>query len=132
MNLISEKTATYSLLFILGAVVVFHLFVLIGVVPYEIVWGGRLDTRSEMIYFETFSIVINLIMLAVVAMYADIIRVKINKTILKGALWMMFILFLINTLGNILSNDPLERAVFTPLTIILAMLSFRLAMGKGK
>jgi hypothetical protein len=40
----------------------------------------------------------------------------------------MFVLFAINTVGNIFSNNELERLIFTPLTLLLAVFSLRLAI----
>ncbi|MFM8834026.1 MAG: hypothetical protein ACKOEV_10420, partial [Cytophagales bacterium] len=42
------------------AALVFHLLIVIKVIPYAITWGGRLKTDSEMYLFETVSIGMNL------------------------------------------------------------------------
>jgi len=45
---------------LLIAVLLFHLSIILKIIPYEITWGGRLKNDSEMYVFETISIVINL------------------------------------------------------------------------
>ena len=35
---------------------IFHIMILVRVIPYEITWGGRLKTVEEMFVFETISI----------------------------------------------------------------------------
>jgi hypothetical protein len=39
-------------------------------------------------------------------------------------------LFFLNTIGNLLSNNQLEKILFTPLTTILFVFSLRLAIDK--
>ena len=40
-------------------VMIFHLAVLAGVVPADIVWGGRTGSRSELVAMETVSLAVN-------------------------------------------------------------------------
>lgn len=128
----TKRIATSGLLFILSAIVLFHLLVLLGVVPWDIVWAGRLQDASQMLVFETISIGVNLLMLAVVSIYAGILKVNLHPTVIKAALWVMFAIFLLNTVGNMLSNNEMEKIVFTPLTLLLSLFSLRLAISKEK
>lgn len=109
------------LLALLTVVVVFHLLVLAGLIPFEIVWGGRLKSREEMIRFEIVSITLNLFMIFVASHAAGFIQV-LNAKVVKWLLVLMAILFALNTIGNFFAVDPLERWIFTPLTAILSIL----------
>lgn len=129
-NLGTNRIATVGLLSIQSLIIIFHLLVMVGVIPFGMVWGGRLKNTSEMLSFEAVSILMNLVMLAVVAIKANILRVHVNRTVIRVALWLMFFLFLLNTLGNVLSNNHLEKIIFTPLTFLLAFFSLRLAISK--
>jgi hypothetical protein len=129
-RLITQKFATNGLLVIMSLIVVFHLLIITSVIPFEIVWGGRLKSYSQMLSFEAISIAVNLIMLAVVGIYAGILKMKINRTIIKAAFWLMFGLFLLNTIGNLLSLNQLEKVLFTPVTLLLSLFSLRLAISK--
>ena len=131
-NFISERFAINGLFTILSLVVIFHLLVMLRIIPFEIVWGGRLQDSSQMLAFETVSVIINLIMLAVVGIKAGFLKTRINRMIIKIALWLMVVLFLVNTIGNLFSNNEFEKLVFTPLTLILLIFSFRLAVSKDK
>lgn len=102
--------------------------VVTSVIPFEIVWGGRLKSREEMIPFEITSIALNLVMLGIVMMQAGLLKVNVKPVVLRIAFWCMFVLFSINTVGNIFSSNELERLIFTPLTLLLAVFSFRLAI----
>ena len=48
--------AQYGLVLILSVLLVFHFLILLKIVPYNIIWGGRLKSNKEMYRFETVSI----------------------------------------------------------------------------
>ena len=129
-SLISERFAVNSLLLIFSLVTVFHLLVLVGIIPFEIVWGGRLKNADQMIVFESVSILLNVIMLLVVCLYSGLVRLRVNQKIITVALWLMTILFLVNTIGNLFSSNQTEKIIFTPLTVMLCVFCFRLAIGR--
>jgi len=127
-RLISVHTAARSMIIILSLIVIFHLLVLAGIIPYKIVWGGRLENTTDMIRFEVVSIGINLVMLAIVANKAGYLNWGKSKQWARIGLWIMVVLFSINTLGNIVAINIWEKIIFTPLTLLLAFFSFRLAI----
>ncbi|GAB2955904.1 hypothetical protein GCM10027048_22460 [Hymenobacter coalescens] len=127
-HLLSERVATYGLLSILALVVGFHLLVMARVIPFAIVWGGRLPDESRMLAFETVSVLLNLLMLAVVGIRAGLLKLRVHCRLINGCLWGMAGIFLLNTAGNLLSANAFEKAVFTPLTLLLALFSLRLAL----
>jgi hypothetical protein len=129
-NFDTTRIATIVLMIILSLVVIFHLLVLLQVVPFEVVWGGRLQDPAQMLLFETISIAVNLIMLGVVAIKAGILKVKVKQTIIKIALWTMCGVFLLNTVGNLFSNNEMEKLIFTPITLLLSLFTLRLAVSK--
>jgi membrane protein DedA with SNARE-associated domain len=51
--------------------------------------------------------------------------------VITSSLWVMFCLFLFNTLGNILSENHLEKIIFTPVTIVLSLLMLVLILKKN-
>jgi hypothetical protein len=101
-----------------------------GVVPYKIVWGGRLETVSQMIRFEVISITINLIMLSWVAIKSGNLKWSLSKRWIQAGFWVMVALFSLNTVGNLFAISQWERWIFTPLTFLLAVFSLRLAIEK--
>ncbi|MDO8998525.1 MAG: hypothetical protein Q7W45_02085 [Bacteroidota bacterium] len=129
-NLIPERFAILGLITLLSIFLTFHILVMLGIIPFEIVWGGRLKNKTEMIKFEIVSVLINLTMLSVVLIRASFIKLPINNTLIKIILWIMFGLFLLNTLGNLFSLNEFERNVFTPITLVLSLFSLRLAISK--
>jgi len=129
-KVISQRLATLGLLTLFSLVIVFHILVLVQVIPYKIVWGGRLENDTQMIQFEGTSIALNLIMLALVAIYSGYLKWEINRRWIQLGMWIMVALFLLNTVGNLFAINDWERWIFTPLTFLLAVFSFRLAIDK--
>jgi len=127
-SLISVHTAARGMIIILSLIIIFHVLVLTGIIPYKIVWGGRLESTTDMIRFEVVSIGINLLMLATVANKSGYLNWGKSKQWVRIGLWIMVVLFSINTLGNLVAINIWEKIIFTPLTLLLAFFSLRLAM----
>ena len=128
IRLISESFASRGLMILFSLIIVFHLLVLVQVIPFQMVWGGRLNSVSEMYTFETVSIALNLLMLAVVSVRSGVMSLVVNPRVIQFLLWAMAALFILNTVGNLLSINETEKLIFTPITLILSIFSIRLAL----
>ena len=128
---LSERFALHGLLVIFLAIFIFHLLVVVGVVPFAMVWGGRLHNHSQMLAFEAVSLTINLLMLVIVVVQAGYVRIRIPRRVMTVVFSLMSLLFLVNTAGNLASNNELEKLLFTPLTLLLALLSLRVAVSSA-
>jgi hypothetical protein len=126
LKLISFKLAVNAMLILLALVIVFHLLILIQVIPYNIVWAGRLQNVSEMVVFELVSLLINTMLIAVITIKAGYVKSRISPTVINVLLWFMVIVFSLNTIGNLFSKTSFETLVFTPLTFISALLCYRI------
>jgi hypothetical protein len=129
---ISEKMAINALILLLSLVIVFHILVISGIIPFEIVWGGRLTDSSELPLYESISISLNLLMLFMVLTKAGYLRIRMKENTYRIFFGLMCLLFLVNTVGNIFSKNDLERMIFTPFTLILTVLFLRLAITNKK
>lgn len=125
-KLIPFKSAGMVTLTILGLVIVFHVCVMAGVVPADMVWGGR--AVDHFLMMEAISIFINLSFMMIIALKIKLIRVEVNPRGLQIMIWLVFVIFLLNTLGNLVAINSLEKYIFTPLTAILSVLALRLAI----
>lgn len=121
--------AQFGLLILLSLFLLLHFTILIKIIPYNLIWGGRLKTDKEMYRFETFSIIINSLFVIVVLVQANYFTIDVPKKIITYILWLMAGLFLLNTLGNAISKNKLEQRLFTPVTILLAIFSLVLALS---
>ncbi len=121
--------AQYSLLILLFLLVGLHLCILFKIIPYRAVWGGRLKSDAQMYRFEILSVLINLLFICLVLAKANYLEIDIPKKIITYSLWFMAALFLLNTLGNAVSKNKLEKRWFTPVTLLLAFFSIILALA---
>ncbi|WP_108124794.1 hypothetical protein [Saccharospirillum mangrovi] len=120
--------AANILLTMLLCLVVFHLLLLVGVVPFDQVWGGRLNNTVQVRVFETISLVVTVLVMAVVAMKVGYLRPVLVPWLINAVLWVLVGLFLLNALGNLASTQAVETFVFTPVTMIAALLCYRLVI----
>ncbi len=126
MRFISEKTAQNILIVIFSASLLFHGLVLAGILPNDIVWGGRTDLGNWQ-QFELVSIGVNLLLLLTVLWRKGSLPLPPKPRLLRVLFWGMTLLFALNTVGNLLAVTKLEMWLFTPLTFISTLLCLRLA-----
>src|SRR5688572_28957087 len=120
--------AVYGLVILLSATILFHFLVLAGIVPFTIVWGGNLATATQFYTMEAISIAINASMLVIILVYCGVINLGIPRKVVIGAIWAMALLFFLNTLENLTAKNVLETYIFTPLTLLLSIFCFRIAV----
>lgn len=125
-----KRIASLSLLILFMLNAAFHFLVISQIIPYSIVWGGRLKSVSEMIQFELVSIILNALFLFFMLIVHGTIKIKLHPIFEKTVLLLMFGLFSINTLGNMLAKSTMETLIFTPITLISAVFCFILVYKK--
>jgi hypothetical protein len=103
---------------------IFHLLIITGVIPYELTWGGKLESISEMLVFETISILINLFFLHILLQKGNYVRSAYSEKFIRVTLWVFFFLFILNTAGNIQAITTFEKCltVVTGLNAILLLI----------
>jgi hypothetical protein len=126
------KLAINGLISIFTLSLLFHIMVIMGVVPPNIVWGGRAQDSSALMRLEIVSIAINSMFLAFMLIINQTIKLSIKSSIVKIILWIMSIVFLLNSIGNLLAKSSVETIIFTPITIILCVFSLYLAVNYKK
>ena len=126
------RLAQITLITLFSAALIFHFLVLGNIIPFEMVWGGRIQSREQLIGFEAFSILSNLYFLFILFLHANILKGKFSPLFIRIGLWIMFVLFLLNTIGNLLSLNSTEKWIMTPLTGITAILCAFLLFSKKK
>lgn len=119
---------------LLGIVLLFHLAIIAGILffdyaPVDFLWGGRLETPEELLSFEIVSVLINLVALFFTAVRAGYISIPRLQKAARVVMWLLFVLFFLNTIGNFVAESLFEK-FFAILTIALALFSLRLALKK--
>lgn len=105
------KTAIQLMLYLIGAVLLFHLTILTKVIPYEVTWGGRLKNDAEMYGFEVISIMINIFLGLVIMIKGERIPAFMPMKVVNIILWAFLILFSLNTIGNIFAKTLIEKSL---------------------
>ncbi|MCZ2479673.1 hypothetical protein G9H64_01760 [Aquirufa nivalisilvae] len=126
---ISFKLSVQIFLGFIFLAILFHLLVMAGVVPPDIVWGGRLQSQDELIKMESISLIILVFMALIIAIKARWIFFKIAK-VADYVVWLIPLLFFLNTWGNLQALNAMERFIFTPITLVLTLISLRIALEK--
>lgn len=107
------------------AAILFHTLVLLEIVPYEMVWGGKLKTDAEMYVFEILSIVTNAFFILILLQKASFIKSFLSKKSISIILWIFFALFVLNTIGNVFAKTTFEKSL-TILTLINSILLWKI------
>lgn len=118
------KVAISLFLILLSLVLIFHFLVILKIIPYNIVWAGKIENDAQMNLFESISILINFILLTAILVKGNILRLKINRRIIQVILYIFVVIFALNTVGNLFAKMSLETYIFTPLTFISAFQAF--------
>ena len=106
---------------LLITVILFHICIITKIIPYTIVWGGRLQNDTEMYVFETISILINVFLSWILLMKGNFAKYKFSNRAINVILWIFFAIFILNTIGNIFAKTNFEKQ-FSFLTGFLAIL----------
>lgn len=131
MNPFANPTVLGSAIGIITIVFgLFHLLVLIGVVPDTIVWGGRITDRQKLIVMETVSLITIVLVGVLSFVHGRMITAENGSMVLRIVMWVFAALFLANTVGNLFAKTAFERFAFTPVTAVLTFLTLRLALLK--
>jgi hypothetical protein len=127
---ISVDTTGNVLLVLFGLLAVFHILILFNLLPSTIVWGGRAGSSSSSRALLIVSLIFNVLFAMIVAAKIGYIEVGGLSRVINIFLWIIFAYLLLNTAGNLASSSSLEKLLFTPITIVAALLVLRLTIGR--
>ena len=130
-KIISAKLAGNILLFSLGLLFIFHVLVLLKVIPADIVWGGQIQgVPANLVTLEIVALLVTAFFILIVAAKLGYLQASKLSGAINVGLWLIFAYVLLNTLGNLASGISFEKLVFAPITILLALCALRLAIEK--
>lgn len=130
-KILSKKLAGNIALIILTLLFLLHVLILLKLIPSDFVWGGQLnDDKSNMFTLEIIALIVTIIFIFLAAAKTGYIKITKLKLIIDIGIWFMFAYFILNMIGNLALNITVEKLVFTPVTIILSLCAFRLAIEK--
>ena len=127
---ISFKLSIKLMVVLLVFIAIYHLMILFGFIPYDAVWGGRLQSRSQMYRYETIALIVTLFMIVVISIKGGYIIVKFPELVMSILLWTFTVYFIISIAGNLFSTNCWEAIIFTPISVLSTFLCLRLAIEK--
>ena len=125
-----HKISIHILLGLIIAVILFHLSIIVKIIPYSIAWGGRLQNDSQMYVFEVISIIINLFLGLVLLMKGNDIKYQFKKKTIDIILYIFLALFVLNTIGNLFAKTNFEK-LFSILTFAFAIFIWIILKAKN-
>lgn len=128
-NNIKMKLSDKIALGIVSGYSVFHLLILIGFLPQNIVWGGKIIEPKTILYLEFAVLVIMLFIGFLILVKTKIVQWNWQGKTINRWLFAFSIYFLLNTLTNVLAETTLEKAQAI-LTLILAISLFNFSKRK--
>jgi hypothetical protein len=129
-KLISIKLAVITLIILMSLLILYHILILIGIIPSDFVWSGRLENQEQVIQFEAVAIFTSIIVMIVITQKMKYLKQKKRSKVINIGLWIIFAYFVFNIVGNLTSKTTLETIIFTPVSIVLSLLILRLASEK--
>jgi hypothetical protein len=113
-------------------VIVLQLLLAIGILPITMAWGG---TQTEL----TLGLrVASVAAAGILGLFIFVIRRRAGlagtpppSMLIKILSWLITILMILNTLGNLTSQSTAEKIVFAPLTILLAICCFIVSISRS-
>ncbi|TGK85889.1 hypothetical protein EHQ23_14825 [Leptospira bourretii] len=125
----SKKTRTLTsriLIVLFSMTMVFHILALLQVIPFQYLWGGRLSSVVEMYVMESVSLLVNTFFLWSSFQYVRYLNQGLVPIWIRIVFGFIGIIFLLNTIGNLVAVTDLETLLATPVTAILSVICFSL------
>ena len=124
-RIISFDTSVMFSLFLLGILILFHGCILIGIlffdyVPLDFLWGGKMTSVSQLLSFEIVSLLTSGLFFFLLLIRSNWLRLPKLIGVARVAIWVVFILFLLNTIGNLMATN--RKILATPLSGLIAWL----------
>lgn len=130
-KLISTRLAGNLLLGSLALLAVFHILVLLSVIPADIVWGGAIQKSTRSLFpLEMISLLVTLLLAVVIAAKAGYIKTVRFQAVVNIGVWLVFAILLLSMVANFASGVAFENLIFAPIAVVLAFCAYRLAIAK--
>jgi len=120
------KHHTAIVLLLAGIVLVqfFHVLVLVGIIPFDDVGGGRIKSKQDMYLLESFALCANFLLIFILLIKGKLIPEYLSIRHVNWLLEIFGFFFILNTAGNLVSSSSLEQFVFAPLTLVFTVLIY--------
>ncbi len=131
MNQSNPRRASFALITIFGALLIFQLLLALGIPLSGSAWGGQYQVLPATLRLASLvAALIFLFAILVVLEKLGMITLFKRRKLINGILWFFGAYLLLNTVGNLFSSGLIERVVMTPLALISSILCMVLARAR--
>lgn len=113
----------YVLFTLLNLLAVFHLLILLEVIPHRIVWGGNIRSGKQLMLMEGLSLLVSIVFIFIIGAIQELWMVDWIDRNSIFILWVLFAFFLLSVIGNLFSKNHLEKRLFAPISLLMALAS---------
>ncbi|SIT12284.1 hypothetical protein SAMN05421766_11167 [Zobellia uliginosa] len=124
MQNITMKLSQKIALIIVITYCIFHVLVLFQIIPYDVVWGGKIKSVNEMYILEGVALTIMLFIGAILSMKSRLVKPFFAYKTIKRILLVFAIVFMLNTIGNLLAKTIIEKSQAI-ITLYLAVVLYK-------
>lgn len=124
MQNITMKLSQKIALIIVIAYCIFHVLVLFQIIPYHLVWGGKIKSVNEMYILEGVALTIMLFIGTILSMKSRLVKPIFAYKTIKRILLVFTFFFILNTIGNLLAETIIEKCQAI-ITLYLAIVFYK-------
>lgn len=129
---VSFQRAVQLSLLLFGLFGLFHLVIIIGILAFEFapvdyLWGGQMESPEQLLVFELISLIVIALCLTIVSIRSGNLHAPALLKASRVALWLLFVLFVLNTIGNLFAKTTFEQFL-SLITALLAVVCLRMAL----
>ena len=128
---VRARFAGLTLIVLFCLLAVLHVLVMAGLVPGEIVWGGRAAASGNVMVMEAAALLVTLLFVAIVALRLRALASPGLRVSVRVAMWVVVAYLALNLVANLASSVGTESLVFAPLTLVMLLLAVRVAIEPG-
>ncbi len=127
MKLLNARTAGFTLVVLLGGVILFQILMLVGYPLQRAMGGGPWDAPAPAMVIASFvASLILLFAMGVVLEKLGIVRLIQRRRVVNGLLWLMAAYFLLSAVGTLFTLGDI-RFVLAPLALVVSVLCLMVA-----
>lgn len=119
INSIESGLAGKILIGLSSGLIGFHIINMLGLIPVNVTWLGRVDADRTMLFMGLLSIFLNLIVIMCALVKCNYVSVPLLTSIIVTILPFVFWWLVGNTIANLFSKSIFEVVIFTPILVIL-------------
>lgn len=121
---ITMKLSQKIALIIIVAYCIFHVLVLFQIIPYTIVWGGKIKSIAEMYILEGVALIIMLFIGSILSMKSRLVKSIFTAKTIKRVLLFFAFFFMLNTISKLLAENIIEKCQAI-ITLYLAIVFYK-------